>query len=305
MKMIQKQAIPTLMLIFVTRLLSYGFQFELERGQHNVFTFLLYLWAIYIFYYHKRHRLIAYLLFTISIHLKLYPAIFIVMFVDDWKDWKKNLLRFLGIGVFNLLLLFVIGYQMFLDFFHSVSTQVDTPGWGWNGNHSIKAFVEALKRDGLNILAPESVEMIRRNSEVLSNLLLAIFLITFVAALLISALRKVPGVDMFLLLTCMIGALTIPISNDYTLSILSAPVALLLCSIPVIKNKVHQLLAAILTLGISTAYFSTLIPFKYKHYFLSNTFPLLFIILILVTLLSPVRFRDSKMDIVSQQTPEK
>jgi hypothetical protein len=304
MKMIQKQSIPTLVLIFVTGLLSYGLQFELERGQYNVFTFLLCLWAIYIFHVHKKYRLIAYLLFSISIQLKLYPAIFIVMFVDDWKDWRKNLTRFLGLGIFNLLLLFVMGYQSFLDFIHSVSTQLSRPGWEWNGNHSIKAFVEALKRDGLNLLAPESVEMIRQNSELYSNLLLVIFLITFVVALIISALRKEAGIDMYLLLTCTVGALIIPISNDYTLSILSAPVALLLCSLPVMKDKGRQWLSIALTLGISIAYFSTLIPFKYKPYFLGNTFPLLFVILILLTILNLVQFQDSKTNTLRQQPHE-
>ena len=301
MKLIQKQNIPILMLIFVTGLLSYGLQFELERGQYNVFTFLLCLWAISIFHYHKKYRLIAYMLFSISIQLKLYPAIFIVMLVDDWKDWRNNLLRFLKLGVFNLLLLFVMGYQAFLDFIGSVSTQLSRPGWEWNGNHSIKAFVEALKRDGLNILAPGSVETIRQNSDLLSNVLLAIFLLAFALAIFISVRKAAPGLDAYLLLTCMIGALIIPVSNDYTLSILTTPVALLLCSIPVMKNKGHQLLSMLLTLGISIAYFSTLIPFKYKPYFLSNTFPLLFVILILVTILSFVEFRDSKIDTASQQ----
>jgi hypothetical protein len=303
-KMIQKQSIPTLILIFVTGLLSYGLQFELERGQYNVFTFLLCLWAIHIFHNDKKHRMIAYLLFSISIQLKLYPAIFIVMFVDDWKDWKNNILRFLKLGIFNLLLLFVMGYQIFLDFVRSVSAQLSVPGWEWNGNHSIKAFVEALKRDGLNVLAPGSVEAIRQNPEPLSNVLLAIFLLAFALAIFISARKETQGIDTYLLLTCMIGALIIPISNDYTLSILSAPMALFLCSIPAMKNKSRQLISIALTLGIATAYFSTLIPFKYKPYFLSNTFPLLFIILILSTILNLFQFRDSKTDTVSQQPRE-
>lgn len=303
-KIIQKPGIPTLMLVFVTGLLSYGFQFELERGQFNVFTFLLCLWAIYIFHRHKNHRLIAYLLFSISIQLKLYPAIFIVMFVDDWKDWKNNILRFLKLGIFNFLLLFIMGYQIFLDFIRSVARQLFTPGWAWNGNHSIKAFVEALKRDGLNILAPDSVEAIRQNSELISNLFLIIFLLTFAIAIVISAIKKEQDIDPFLLLTCMIGALILPVSNDYKLSILSAPMALFLCNLPIMKGKVNQFISIILTLGISIAYFSTLIPFKYKPYFLSNTFPLLFVMLILSTIMNFVQFRDSKTEAIDQQPQE-
>ena len=299
-KMIQRQSLPTLILIFVTGLFSYGLQFELERGQYNVFTFLLCLWAIYIFHSHKNYRPIAYLLFSISIQLKLYPAIFILLFVDDWKAWKTNVLRFLKLGIFNLLLLFVMGPQIFFDFIRSVSTQLSRPGWEWNGNHSIKAFVEALKRDGLHILAPGSVEAINHNSELLSNLLLGIFLLAFAATVVIATRKKEQGIDTALLLVCMIGALIIPISNDYTLSILSAPVALFLCRIPVMQNRGRQFLSIALTLGISIAYFATLIPFKYKPYFLSNTFPLLFVILILSTILNFVQFRDSRTDTVSQ-----
>ena len=303
-KMIQKQSLPTLMLIFVTGLLSYGLQFELERGQYNVFTFLLCLWAIYIFHHDKKYRLIAYLLFSISIQLKIYPAIFIVMFVDNWKDWRNNLLRFLKLGAFNFLLLFAMGYQAFWDFIGSVSTQLSRPGWEWNGNHSIKAFVEALKRDGLTILAPGSVEMIRQNSELLSNVLLAVFLLTFALAILISIRKAATGIDAYLLLTCMIGALIIPVSNDYTLSILAAPMALFFCSLPIMLNKGRQFLSIALTLGISIAYFATLIPFKYKPYFLNNTFPLLFVILILSTIMNFIQFRGSKTEGINEQPQE-
>jgi hypothetical protein len=94
LRIIDRRYLSLALLIFVTGLLSYGFQFEMERGQYNVFTFLLCLTSIYIFHYHPRYRILAYILFSISIQLKLYPAIFIVMLVDDWRDWKKIVLRF-------------------------------------------------------------------------------------------------------------------------------------------------------------------------------------------------------------------
>ena len=64
------------MLIMVTGLLSYGFQFELERGQWNLIAFSSSVAAIYIFHKQPKYRWLAYLLFTISVQLKLIPCNF-------------------------------------------------------------------------------------------------------------------------------------------------------------------------------------------------------------------------------------
>jgi len=295
-KLIGMKNISMLLLFFLTGLVSYGFQFELERGQYNVFTFLLCLLAIYIFHNYKKHRIIAYVLLTLSIQLKIYPAIFIVMFVDDWRDWKTVLRRFAGIGTANFLLLFIMGGKMFLEFINAVATQISTPGWGWNGNHSIKAFSGLLANDGLGMIPPNVLAGFKGNPGPLSTLLLLLFLIAFVSAIVIFHLRNKPGIDMYLLLTCMIGALTIPVSNDYTLSILVAPMALFLSVLPEIKNTRYKMPTISLILGISISYSSLLIPFKYKPYFLSNAFPPLFLILIFVTILNFLRYRNEKLE---------
>lgn len=283
-----------ILLFFLTGLVSYGFQFELERGQYNVFTFLLCLLAIYIFHNHKKHRLIAYLLFSLSVQLKIYPAIFIVMFVDDWRDWKIILRRFAGIGVFNFLLLFIMGAKMFLEFINSVATQITTPGWGWNGNHSIKAFAALLANDGLGMIPPNVLAGFQGNPGPVSTLLLLLFLAVFVSAIVIFHLRREPGIDMYLLITCLIGALIIPVSNDYTLSILIAPMALFLGNLPEMKNTRYKFTSILLILGMAVSYSSLLIPFKYKPYFLSNAFPPLFLILIFATILNFLRYRNDK-----------
>ena len=284
--------LSVILLFFLTGLVSYGFQFELERGQYNVFTFLLCLLAIYIFHNHRKQRFIAYLLFSISIQLKIYPAIFIVMFVDDWRDWKIILRRFAGIGIFNFVLLFIMGGKMFLEFINAVVTQIATPGWGWNGNHSIKAFAGLLANDGLGMIPPNILATFQGNPGPVSTLLLLLFLAAFVSAIVIFHLRKEPGIDMYLLLTCMIGALIIPVSNDYTLSILTAPMALFLANLPDIKNSRYKFASILLMLSIAISYSSLLIPFKYKPYFLNNAFLPLFLILIFTTILNFLRYKN-------------
>jgi hypothetical protein len=283
-----------IMLFFLTGLVSYGFQFELERGQYNVSTFLLCLLAIYIFHSHRKYRILAYLLFSFSIQLKLYPAIFIVMFVDNWTTWKTVIRRFAGIGIFNFSLLFIMGNQVFLDFVQMVFTQIVVPSQRWNGNHSISSFVETLAIDGLGVVPPDTLTVLRQNSGLFSMLLLLIVLASFVSAILIFHLRKEQGLDSYLLLVCTIGALTIPISNDYTLSILAAPMALFLINLPDIKNSRHKFISILLILGITIAYASLLVPFKYKPSFLNNAFPPLFLILIFSTFLNFLRYRNAK-----------
>lgn len=293
-KMVDKKNLPLVILFFITGLTSYGLQFELERGQYNVLTFLLCLWSIYIFHYHPKYRIFAYLLFSLSIQLKLYPAIFILMLIDNWKDWKSILLRFASITVFNLLLLFIMGYRIFFDFLHSISSQMTAPGWTWNGNHSIKAFVYNLAKDGFTIIGSNTLEIIKQNTGLIEISLFLIFGILFISAILISYARNRTGIDPYLLIACMIGALIIPISNDYTLSILTAPVALVLCSIPEPKNLPQRLISIFMVLGIAFSYASMLIPFKYKPYYLNNTFPPLFLILIFVTVLNLIRYRNTE-----------
>lgn len=294
LKMVDKKNIPLVLLFFITGLASYGLQFELERGQYNVFTFLLCLWSIYVFHYHPKYRIFAYLLFSLSVQLKLYPAIFIVMLIDDWRAWKSILVRFAGIALFNILLLFIMGYQIFWDFLGSVSSQMTTPGWTWNGNHSINAFVFNLTKDGFRIIESNTLDILRQNAGFIETSLFLIFVILFISAILISYKRNRPGVDPYLLIACMIGALIIPISNDYTLAILAASVALVLCSIPGLKTIPQKLISILMILGISFSYASILVPFKYKPYYLNNAFPPLFFILIFVTILNLIRYKNAE-----------
>jgi len=292
---IGKKYFSLALLLFITGLFSYGLQFEVERGQYNVFTFLLCMAAIYIFHYHRKYRFVAYFLFSLSIQLKLYPAIFIVMFVDDWRNWKNVILRFVGIGLFNLMLFFVMGYQTFWDFIGSVTAQITSPSWIGPWNHSISSFVSTVKQDGLGMISFDTLRLLRHNSGWIEAFLLLTFIVAFISALMIFHLRREAGLDPYLLLTCTIGALIIPISYDYTLSILAAPMLLFLWGISEMNNTWHKLISILLIVGVSTAYFSTLIPYNYRPHFIENIFPALFLILILVTSLNFMRYGNGKV----------
>lgn len=274
-----------LMLFFASGLVSYGFQFELERGQFNVITFLLCMLAVYIFHRHYQFRYLAYLLFSAAIHIKLYPAIFILSFVKDWRDWKSNLKRWLGLGVFNFALLFALGYHEFLGFIDTVMIQIRTPTWAWNGNHSLQAFIFNFMRDGYGLVSPSTLAILQRNSNVIAYLLLGIILACILAVVVRAYILKENGFNPFIFGVCTLGALIIPTSNDYTLPILAAPLALFISSLPPISGFRAKVPAVLLILTASAAYASILFPFKYKPYFMNNSFPPLLLILIAGTVL--------------------
>ncbi len=280
--------------LFALGLVSYGLQFELERGQYNVPTFLLGMLAIYIYHYHHKYRYIGYFLFSLAVQLKVFPAIFILMFVKDWRDWKGNLKRFAGIGLFNLALLFILGPRVFNDFFSAITSQLVAPLWTWNGNHSIQAFVFNLMKDGYGLVGPETLAVLAGYSSLITTGLLAIFALCLLLLLVFSFRYNEKGLNPYLLMVCSIGALIIPTSNDYTLSFLTAPVAVLLAGIPVAHAFKAKYLASFLVAITSFAFASTLFPFKYKPYFLNNNFPALFVILISITILYFLRNRETE-----------
>jgi len=280
-----------IMLFFITGLFSYGLQFELERGQYNVFAFLPCMLSIYIFHYHPRYRVFAYILFSLSVQLKLYPAIFIVMLVDDWRNWKTILARFIGIGTFNFILLFAMGYEIFREFIGSVFTQLTSPSQAWNGNHSIKSFVDTMTVDGFKLVEPDTLALLRQSDVLIANILLLMTLTCIISAVWIFHLRREGGLDTYLFLACTIGALTIPVSNDYTLSILAAPMALFLSNLAEMKRPRDRFISIFLIVGLSVGYSSMLVPFKYKPYFMNNAFPALLIILIILTFLNFMRYK--------------
>jgi len=260
-----------LLLFFITGLFSYGLQFEQERGQFNLITFALCLIAIYIFHFHHKYRYFAYLLFSLAVQLKVYPVFFAVMFINDWRDWRAILKRFIGLGVFNFSLLFVLGPRLFLDFVKTITGYQLLESSRYE-NLSIKGFATYLS-DGSS-----------GTGEWIFWLLLgACFLAVFGYAF----YRNQRGLNPYLLLICTIAALIIPsVSNDYKLSLLITPVILLFCGLPENNNSKHKTLSILMVILISLAYWTSLFPATVKPELLSRNFPALIIMMVSVTALA-------------------
>jgi hypothetical protein len=288
----QKQTSPSLMLIFTSGLFSYGFHFEIERGQFNIIAFLICLSSISIFYRFERHRYLAYILFTLSVQLKVYPFIYIIMFIKDWGDYKNNIMRIAGLSILNISLLFILGPRVFFDFITAIRGQIAAP-YLWIGNHSIRGFISYVSspqayKKGDQI--PNLLWMGNYRDEIqivfFSLVAMCLLLVVFRAYR-----RKRNGVDPYLLLACTISALLIPsVSHDYKLSILMGPMAIALSAKDfsnVTYRKFRSIGFYVLTFVLSCGYSSLL--FSYTNKFtplLRSALPALMIILFVTTLLS-------------------
>lgn len=274
------------MLFFVTGLVSYGLQFELDRGQFNLIAFTSVLLAVYLFHYHPHWRPVAYALFAFGVHLKMYPIIFLLMFVEDWRDWKATLRRMAGLFALNFALLFVLGTRVFTDFVRNLaSAQLEFQS-SRREDLSITGFVSNLLEDGMGLVPASGLPALARHGGLMEVLLLLAFA-ACVAAVVIRAYRDGSrGLNPTVLALCAIGALIIPSASlDYKLPMLVAPVSILLASLPAAHRSRDRLFSAALVTLASAAYWSTLYPFTVKPYLLSRNFPALFIMMISITLL--------------------
>ena len=282
-----RKNLAIILMFFISGLLSYGVLFELERGQFNLLALLLVLLAVYLFHYHSEYRWFAYLFFSIAVQLKTFPLIFIVMLIKDWRDWKNNILRMAGLGLFNFALLFILGWQTFYEFVQSTLYQIQTPdALTWVGNHSIKAYVYNLGQGTLGAFPPAQAAWLNQNSGLLNNLLMLYFAVCFLSILVSAYVRREVGLNSALLLACALGSLAIPaVSNDYKLSLLAAPMALAFGNLSLPRSAVKRVVFSLMVVIGAFGYSATLFPFKYRPDFLANSLPFLMLILTSITVI--------------------
>ena len=273
------------LLLFALGAFSYGFQFELERGQSNIIAFSLGLLAVYLYHSRQDSDYLAYLLFSVGLQMKIYPGILIVMFVKDWRDWKGNIKRIAGLLLFNLALLFILGPGLFKDFIDAVRGQqaFENPSLE---SHALKGYFSYLAEGDLPSLAPRTLAMVQQYQGQIELLLLAVLGLCLLSVLLSLYLQRKSGLNASLLVLCTICAMVIPsISNNYKLPILIAPMAILWGSITMPAGGWKKILSILLIIMTSVAYWSLQYPPTIKPEFLRHNFPALFVIAIVTTVL--------------------
>jgi len=306
-KLVDEKTPAILILVLTTGLLSFGLQFELERGQFNVIAIFLCFMALWLFHYKSKYWLLAYVLLTLSIQLKVWPLIFVVLFVRDWKDWKNNLKRFAVIGAVNFGLLSVLGRDIFADYIGALTRHAAGPYYEAKYNHSIKSFLlDSQKTQG------RIAVFIENNFDFLFWALLGITLLCIFYLIFHAYRHNQRALNPQLLLGCTLGALIItPTSHDYTLSTLAGPIALILLSenfwlgFGSLRLKIP---ATLMLLIFSSAYASTLFSYSYKPSvfgnILKNNFIPLMVMLIILTILQVMHGVEEKHKIKSEETGE-
>ena len=291
---VAKRNFSYLTFFLLTGLVSYGIQFELERGQFNVIAVALCLLSIYLFHYHYSFRHLAYFLFSVSAQIKIYPAIFIFLFIKDWRDWKGNLIRLAGLGAFNFALLFVLGYKIFLDFIQNLQSYLGN-AFLFPGNHSLKAFAHNLTHFGFGLFSPAAQTWLLDHDAWIEAAFFLWFFACFGIILLNAYKRNRDGVNVNLLLACTIAAMILPsISNDYKLPMLAAPLALVFSSLRPVEGTKWKALSILSILLISVSYSATLIPYIYRPAYLQHSLPFLLAILTAVTILDSTPIRETQ-----------
>lgn len=281
----QKPDRTALIVLTFAGLLSYGFQFEIERGQSNVLAGACCAWAIFLFHSGntKWVRLGAYLLFTVAIQLKLYPAIFVFAFARNGRDWKRNLVRWTALGVVNIALLFALGPQVFRGFLVAVTAQITNP-FVWIGNHSIKSFV-ILHQPGTGPF-----------TSFLGLGCVLTLTVCFVSILALVYVRNVRWSFKYLVAICGLSAMLIPsASHDYKLPILSMAFAMFVGETgPIMVNRFSGVIMAVLLFTLGMLYAWTLFSFTFKP-FLQNNAPVLLsacIVLVVIMLTEEMQKRE-------------
>lgn len=254
---LRKKEYGILALLGVVGLFSYGFQFELERGQFNVIAFFFILLAIYIFHYQHKYRYFAYVFFIIAVQLKLYPIIFIVMFVRDWREIKNNLKRFLALATLNFSLLFVLGYQLFYDFMEQIFKRANMQSSRY----------EDLSISGFSYYLSEEAQIIAtKYAGIIENIFLLLFLSVIFAIIFQLYKKNQKGFNPYLFLIATIGALMIPAASfDYKLTILVVPMMLFLYNLPRPTSPKRKAIYTLFIITLSLAYWSTLYPYEFNQ----------------------------------------
>ena len=268
----------------VTGLSSYGLHFELERGQFNVVAMSLCMLGIYFVHHKPKYRIFGYFLFSASIQLKIYPCLFVGLFVTDWSKWARNLSRLGALVAFNVALLFALGLERVLEMLTALRN-VATGDNSWVGNHSIHSFSKGLA--GSVLVQKGGWAGLLRDAWSVEVAVLAIVLTSSLVILLASMSRKQAGVDRALLVACTVLALVVPArSHDYTLALLAGPMVIYLGQVGIDADPRRQAVTNLLVFVLSLAYSSTLFSYVYKPEWLGNNLPMLVIILVVVAVMT-------------------
>jgi hypothetical protein len=254
------------LLLFIPGMFSYGFLFELNRGQFNIVAMMLCLAAVAIFHRKPNLRPIAYILFILSVQMKVYPMVFVLLLRDG--NSKRDIVRMLVLGLTSAGLFFSMGTHVFGQFMDAIIRNAARDDVWW-ANSSATAFsfyshyVLGFSIDGKILLG----------------------LVTVAIGLIFYQTRRNP-LDPRMMFACAAGALLIPaVSLDYKLPLVILPAAFVIA-----EKKSLVWIAAF-----GALLYATMLSFAVKPWFLANNFPL-----VATMLLMNIEYRWNRKPIISR-----
>jgi len=276
---------------FLTGLFSYGMQFELERGQYNVLTLLLAFTGIWLYHNLPSFRMLAYTLWTIATHIKLYPGVFLLMFFSNWKNWRNNFITLLQLGILNVAAFLILGYQVFLQFISSVIAESRNLLWILPDeqpiNHSINAFIDKLSKNNDNEIPVRLAEWLHASGAWVGfAFLVFIILCSFIIVRRTLQHRSNLLHADALMLLILLGFLLPSVSIDYKLVLLGPGLAVVLANRNPPEKRWQKVIFIVLIILMSIAYSLTLVPYQYRAGLLITAFPMIFTLLLCLTVLN-------------------
>lgn len=271
---------PLLMFIVTTGFISYGMQFALERGQFDLIAMAFCMTSIYLFWFKPKMRWLAYIMLIISFEFKMYPIIFLATMVDGLKKWKATLIRIAGITLAILASLFVMGFSGMKEFIRALTAQVASGAYP--KDHGFNTGIDFLVKVVFPDLSTNFVSGIKLGVIFLG---LTAFLVVFWIYL-----KRYPegGFSPPLIFACMLVAMVLfPASKDYKLALLSGVFGIYLIYMEkklLIMQKHQKVSLYVLTGFLIFGYTTTLFSYMYRPVLLQNSFPVLFLMLLGITL---------------------
>jgi len=297
----KKEALP---LVLIPGLMSYGLQFELERGQFNVVAIAL--TVVSIAMYHvgsEKWRIpttwLSFFLFSCAIQMKLFPACFVFLFTRDARAWRRNIVRWGGLGCANIALLLALGWDNFMRFWSSLKCLQGS--YAGRAGVSIQSFAGLVQKmvddsfstvslagvnaDGLDVARSWVPNVLRYHfGDIVCAVGMLLAIGCFAIILLVAWQKNNRRIWALLMMGCvLIGLLVLGNSYAYRLSVLPMVLVWFLKESDDFRlGSWRERLRLCLGILFYFGYCACLFPYAYVPVFLQSTVPVLLIMLIAV-----------------------
>jgi len=203
---------------------SYGFMFEVERGNANIYALFFSVLAIWTLVRFPQSAWFPAALLAIAINIKVYPAVLLAVLF-----WRLRWRAIVPVVATNVALLLVAGPANALSFLVNLRSLGGAP-FLWAGNHSAVSFV---------VLLSQQLEMPYRNVRYMLLVpALLIPAVLWIWTISVAARQGRTNRGAVLMAAASMPVMTIfpTVSHDYTLVLLVLPLALTVLLVATMRN---------------------------------------------------------------------